>query len=148
MSHTHTSLVYHIVFSTQGHLPLLKPEIRKELFAYMGGLIKEKKGKPIIINGVNDHAHLLASFPPDLSVSDAMRFVKANSSRWMKQRFGKPFAWQKGFGAFSVSRSNLDAVARYIRDQEEHHRKIDFKTEFVSLLDKNEADYDPDHLWD
>jgi len=114
----------------------------------MGGLIKEKKGKPIIINGVEDHAHLLTSLPPDLSVSDSMRFVKANSSRWMKQRFGKPFAWQKGFGAFSVSRSNIDVVARYIRDQEAHHQKIDFKTEFVSLLNKNEAEYDPDHLWD
>ena len=105
MSHTHTSLVYHIVFSTQGHLPLLKPEIRKELFAYMGGLIKEKKGKPIIINGVDDHAHLLASFPPDLSVSDAMRFVKANSSRWMKQRFGKPSACLKGTNVIALGES-------------------------------------------
>ena len=127
---------------------MLKPEIRPELFAYMGGLIKEKKGKPIIINGVDDHGHLLLLLPPDLSVSDSMRFVKANSSRGMKQRFGKPFAWQKGFGAFSVSRSNIDAVAKYIRDQEAHHRKFDFKTEFVSLLDKNEAEYDPAHLWD
>jgi len=148
MSHTHTNLLFHIVFSTQGHRPLLKPETRDELFAYMSGLIKEKKGKPIIINGVDDHAHLLFSLPPDVSVSDSMRFVKANSSRWMKQRFGQPFAWQKGFGAFSVSRSNVDAVARYIRNQEVHHRKFDFKTEFVSLLNKNDAEYDPDRLWD
>jgi len=148
MSHTHTNLVFHIVFTTQGRLPLLTPEIRKELFAYMGGLIKEKKGKPIIINGVEDHAHVLLSLPPDLSVSDTMRFVQANSSRWIKQRFGKPFAWQKGYGAFSVSRSNVEAVAKYIRDQESHHRKFDFKAEYVSLLDKNEAEYDPEHLWD
>ena len=148
MSHTHTNLIYHIVFSTQERRPLLKPEIRKELFAYMGGLIKEKKGKPIIINGTDDHAHVLASFPPDVSVSDAMRFVKANSSRWMKKRFGKPFAWQKGFGAFGVSRSNVNAVAKYVRDQETHHRNFDFKTEYLSLLDKNEAEYDPDHLWE
>ncbi len=66
----------------------------------------------------------------------------------MKERFGKPFAWQKGFGAFTVSRSNADAVANYIRDQEEHHRKLDFKTEFVSLLDKNDVDYDEKYLWD
>jgi putative transposase len=148
MAQTHTNLLYHIVFSTQGRLPLLPREMRPELFAYMGSLIKEKKGKPIIINGIEDHAHLLASFPPDVSVSDAMRFAKANSSRWMKQRFGKPFAWQKGFGAFSASRSNVDALPKYIRDQEAHHRKIDFQTEFVSLLDKNEAEYDPDHPWD
>jgi hypothetical protein len=77
-----------------------------------------------------------------------MRFVKANSSRWIKQRFGRPFAWQKGFGAFSVSRSNVDAVAKYIREQEAHHRKIDFRREYLSLLVRNEADYDPDHIWD
>ena len=148
MSHTHTNLLFHIVFSTQGHVPLLRPDIRPELFAYMGGLVKEQKGKPIIINGVEDHGHLLISLPPNVSVSDAMRFVKANSSRWMKERFGKPFAWQKGFGAFSVSRSNVDAVAKYIRDQEEHHRKFDFKTEFVSLLDKNDVEYDDRYLWD
>ena len=147
MSHTHTNLVYHIVFSTQGHLPLLTKEVRPELFAYMGGLVKEKKGKPHIINGVDDHGHLLLGLPPDVSVSDSMRFVKANSSRWMKERFGKPFAWQKGFGAFSVSRSNADAVAKYIRDQEEHHRKFDFKSEYVSLLEKNGVEFDDKYLW-
>ena len=147
MSHTHTSLVYHVVFSTQGHLPLLTAEVRTELFPYMAGLIKEKKGKPIILNGWIDHGHLLFSLPPDVGLSDSMRFVKANSSRWVKERFGKPFAWQKGFGAFSVSRSNVDAVARYVGDQEAHHRRFDFKTEFVSLLNKNGVKYDAEYLW-
>ena len=119
-----------------------------EVFAYMGGLVKELKGLPIIINGIEDHVHLLTLLPPNVSVSDAMRFVKANSSRWIKERFGKPFAWQKGFGSFSVSRSNVDAVVKYIRGQEEHHRRFDFKTEFVSLLDKNGVDYDDKYLWD
>ena len=114
----------------------------------MAGLVKEQKGKPIIINGVEDRVHMLILLPPNVSVSDTMRFVKANSSRWIKGRFGKPFAWQKGFGAFSVSRSNVDAVAKYIHDQEEHHRKFDFKTEFVSLLDKNGVDYDDKYLWE
>ena len=148
MSHTHTNLLSHIVFSTQGRIPLLTIEIRPELFAYMGSLIKETKGKPIIINGVEDHVHLLLALPPDISVSQAMRFVKANSSRWMKERFGKPFAWQKGFGAFSVSRSNVDGVSKYIRDQEIHHKKLDFKTEYLSLLDRNGADYVDKYLWD
>jgi putative transposase len=147
MAHTHTSLVYHVVFLTQGRLPLLTPDIRKELFSYMASLIKEKNGKPIILGGVDDHSHLLFSIPPDVNLSDALRFVKANSSRWMKQLFGKPFAWQKGFGAFSVSRSNIDAVAKYIRDQEEHHRKFDFKSEYVSLLEKNDVEYDAEFLW-
>jgi len=147
MAHTYTNLIYHIVFSTQGHVPLLKPEYRQELFAYLGGLVKEKGGKVIIINGVSDHVHLLILLPPDLSVSDAMKFVKANSSRWMKQRFGKPFAWQRGFGAFSVSRSAVPAVARYIRDQEAHHQKMNLKTEFMTLLKKNEVDFDEEFLW-
>ena len=91
---------------------------------------------------------MLILLPPNVSVSDAMRFIKANSSRWMKERFGKPFVWQKGYGAFGVSRSNVDSVAKYIRDQEEHHRKFDFKTEFVSLLKKNDVDYDDRYLWE
>jgi REP element-mobilizing transposase RayT len=148
MSHTHTNLLSHVVFSTQGHLPLINSEVRKELFAYMGGLVKEPKGKPLIINGMPDHVHLLISLPPTINLSDTMRFVKANSSRWFKQNFGRKFAWQKGFGAFSVSRSGVDAVVKYIRDQEQHHRRFDFKTEYISLLEKNAVDYDPQYLWD
>ena len=148
MSHTYSNLVYHIVFSTQGHLPLITNEIKAELYAYMGGLVNELNGRPLIIDGIADHVHMLIVLPPNVSVSDAMRFVKANSSRWMKERFGKPFAWQKGFGVFSVSRSGVDAVAKYIRDQEIHHAKFDFRTEFVSLLEKNGVDYDEKYLWE
>jgi REP element-mobilizing transposase RayT len=148
MSHTHTNLLTHIVFRTQGHLPLITSEIMNELFAYMGGLVKELKGKPIIINGMTDHVHMLILLPPNISISDAMRFVKSNSSRWVKERFGKQFAKQKGFGARRVSRSNVDAVAKYIKNQEQHHKGFDFKTEFVSLLDKNDVSYDVRDLWD
>ncbi len=148
MSHTHSNLLSHIVFSTQGHLPLINSEIKSELFAYMGGLVKKLKGKPIIINGMSDHVHMLILLPPNVHLSETMRLVKANSSRWIKERFGKKFAWQKGFGAFSVSRSNVDAVVRYIQNQEQHHTKFDFKMEFVSLLDKNHVEYDEKYLWD
>ena len=148
MSRTHTNLLSHTVFSTQGHLPLITAEIMSEFFAYMGGLVKELKGKPIIINGMSDHVHLLILLTPNVSISDAMRFVKANSSRWVKERFGKKFAWQKGFGAFSVSRSNVEAVSKYIKDQQQHHKGFDFKTEFVSMLEKNNVDYDERDLWD
>lgn len=147
MAHTYSNLLYHIVFSTQTRLPLIKPEYKDELFAYVATLIKEKGGKPIIINGVLDHIHLLVVLPPDVSVSDLMKFVKANSSRWMKRRFEKPFAWQKGFGVFSVARSGVPSVSQYIRDQETHHRKMDFRTEFVALLKKNEIDFDEEFLW-
>ena len=147
MAHTFTNLVYHIVFSTQGRLPLISNEKRTELHAYLISLFKEKGGKVLIINSMPDHVHILVLLPPTVSLSDVMKFVKANSSRWMKQRFGKPFAWQKGFGAFCVARSGVDAVAKYIREQEAHHRKFDFEIEFVSLLEKNGVEYDAAFLW-
>jgi putative transposase len=144
--HVHEPYLPHR-FQHAGSFAAAQTRIRQELFAYLGGLVKEKGGKLIIVNGISDHIHLLILLPPELSVSDAMRFVKANSSRWMKQRFGKPFAWQKGFGAFSVSRSAVPAVARYIRDQEAHHKTMDLKTEFMTLLKKNEVDFDEEFLW-
>jgi REP element-mobilizing transposase RayT len=121
--------------------------IRSELYAYISALVMEKGAKLLIINGVADHVHLLVVLPPNLHVSDLLKFVKANSSRWIKQRFRKPFAWQKGFGAFSVSRSNVAAVARYIREQEMHHQKLDYRAEYLALLRKNEVDFDEEYLW-
>lgn len=147
MAHTFTSLIYHIVFSTQGRISLIKPDQRSELFAYLGGLVREQGGTAMIVNGVSDHVHMLIVLRPDVSLSDVMKFVKANSSRWMKRRYGKTFAWQKGYGAFSVSRSGVDAVVEYIRKQEMHHKKMDFEREFVLLLAKNEVEYDPEFLW-
>lgn len=147
MAHTHTNLIFHVVFGTQGFLPLIKAEFRQELFAYLAALIKEKNGKPLIINGVANHVHMLILLPPDVSLSEVTKFVKANSSRWMKRRFGRPFAWQKGFGAFSVSRSGVGAVSRYIREQEAHHSKMDLRSEYVALLKKNEVDFDEQFLW-
>jgi putative transposase len=147
MAHTYTNPLFHVVFGTQGHLPLMKTNMRSELFAYMAGLIKQRGGRPVIINGGDDHVHLLILLPPDVSLSDVMKFVKANSSRWMKQRCLRPFAWQKGFGAFSVSRSNVPAVSRYIRNQEAHHQKLDFRHEFVTLLKKNEVGFEEEFLW-
>ena len=126
---------------------MISREIRSELFAYIGGLVKELKGKPIIINGTHDHIHALISLPANVSLSDAMRFIKANSSRWVSARFKIKFAWQKGFGAFSVSRSQVDAVFQYIRDQEIHHQKFDLMSEFRTLLDRNGVEYDPKYLW-
>lgn len=147
MSHTYTNLLTHIVFSTKERLPLITNEIKSELFAYLGGLIKELKGKPIIINGMNDHVHILASLPPTISTAEAMRFIKANSSKWITQKFGKPFEWQKGYGAFSVSRSNVDVIYKYIQNQEMHHQKFDFRTELIGFLHKNDVPFDEQFLW-
>jgi REP element-mobilizing transposase RayT len=147
MSHTYSNHLYHIVFSTKERIALIRNEYKPELHAYISTLIEEKGGRVLIINSIPDHVHILIVLPPDVSVSDLMKFVKANSSRWMKQRFGKPFAWQKGFGSFTVSRSGIDAVLKYIRDQEIHHRKMDYRDEFVSMLEKNHVEFDEEFLW-
>ncbi len=147
MSHTYTNLLTHFVFRTKDSMNLITNEIKPELYAYMGGLTKELKGKPLAINGMLDHVHLLVSLPPTVSASDAMQFIKANSSKWVSEKFGNPFGWQIGYGAFSVSRSNVDAVVKYIQNQEEHHQKYDFKEEFLKLLRSHEVDFDEKYLW-
>ncbi len=147
MSHTYTNLLTHFVFSTKERSPLITKEIMPELYAYLGGLAKELKGKAIAIGGMEDHVHLLISLPPSIATSDSMRLIKANSSKWLSERFGTPFSWQIGFGAFSVSRSNVDAVVKYIHNQEEHHRKFDFREEFMKLLKNNEVEFDEQYLW-
>lgn len=147
MSHTYTNLLTHLVFSTKERAGFVTDEIKPELHAYLGGLVKELKGKPIAINGMPDHVHLLVSLPPSLAISDALRFIKANSSKFVTEKFKKTFEWQKGYGAFSVSRSNVDTVVKYIQNQEQHHRKFDFRTEFIALLQKSAIEYDENYLW-
>jgi REP element-mobilizing transposase RayT len=147
MSHTYSNLIYHVVFSTKERVPLITKQTRPELYAYLGALVKELKGAPLIINGIDDHVHLLISLPPTVSPSDAMRLIKSNSSRWMSERMGIDFSWQKGFGIFSVSRSGVNAVVEYIRDQELHHAKRDFRSEFITMLDKNGVEFEEKYLW-
>lgn len=147
MSHTYSNLLYHVVFSTKDRASLMAKQIRPELFAYLGALVKELDGIPLIINGVDDHIHLLISLPPAVSPSDAMRFIKSNSSRWLSEKTGSDFGWQKGFGIFSVSRSGANAVVDYIRDQEIHHEKRDFREEFLTMLVKHGVEFEEKYLW-
>ena len=147
MPHTYSNLVIHVVFSTKERIKFLTADRRAELFAYIVALVKEKGGQVIVINGVEDHVHILLAVPPNVLLSELMRFVKANSSRWFKERFKVPFAWQTGFGAFSVSRSGVEDVSRYIQKQEEHHRTRDFREEFLLLLKKNGVEFDERYLW-
>ena len=147
MSRTFTNLLTHVIFSTKDRAPLIRPEIKPELFAYLGGLTRELKGKAYGINGTNDHVHMLISLPPNVSTSDALRFIKANSSGWVSDKWNKAFAWQLGYGAFSVSKSNVPEVLRYIANQEKHHRRITFKNEFVGFLRKHDINYDERYIW-
>ena len=147
MAHTFINLLTHVIFSTKDRQPMIGTEIRGELFAYLGGLTRELKGKPYGINGTNDHVHMLISLPPNVSTSDALRFIKANSSGWLREKWKRAFAWQLGYAAFSVSKSNAPAVLRYIANQEAHHKRVAFKDELIDFLRKNQIDYDERYLW-
>jgi REP element-mobilizing transposase RayT len=131
MAHTFTNLLYHLVFSTKGRRPQIDHELKEDLFAYLGGTVRGIGGVPLIVNGVADHVHMLVVLPQTTSVADALRTVKANSSGWVHERWPerRDFAWQTGYGAFTVSESRRDTVRRYIADQEAHHRKATFEEE-------------------
>jgi REP element-mobilizing transposase RayT len=149
MPSTYTNLVYHIVFSTKNRQPLITDEFKEELYRYIGGIIRAEGGVQIEIGGVADHVHILAKFKPSIAVSDMLRLIKANSSKWANEGKSKQhFAWQEGFSAFSVSESQFDLVRRYIRNQEEHHRGQSFQEELVALLEKHGVDYDSRYLLD
>lgn len=150
MAHTFTHLLTHIIFSTKDRRPLLDKDMKVRLFPYLGGIIREHGGKALIINGPSDHVHILASLTAKHSVSDLMRELKADSSGWVHKNFPdqKSFAWQIGYGAFSVSHSNLAEVEKYIVNQEEHHRNISFQEEFMAFLKKHEIQYDERFIWE
>jgi putative transposase len=136
-----------MIFSTQGRLPLIKQEFRNHLFAYLGGIIRELRGTALIINGTADHVHVLVRVRPAHSAAEIARVIKANSSGWVRAKWSSDFAWQTGYGVFSVSESNLGAVTKYIASQEDHHKKHSFQEELLAFLKKNNVAYDEKYLW-
>jgi putative transposase len=150
MAGTYTKLYYHIVFSTKHRAGFITPAIDEEIYKYVCGIIRGIGGHCIEINGTSDHVHLLAILPPKIAISDALRDIKANSSKWVHET--KPtlamFAWQDGYSAFTVSTSQVDPVREYIRDQKIHHCELDFKGELLGLLAKHEVEYDERYIWD
>ena len=148
MSQTASNLVVHMIFSTKARQSLLTPEIRDDVFAYLGGVIREMRGTALIVGGTSDHAHMLFRIRPVQAVAEIARVVKANSSRWLRKKGNEHFYWQNGYGAFSVSESNVPAVVRYIATQEEHHKKLTFQQEFIAFLKKNKVAYDERYIWE
>ena len=144
---SHTNLLYHIVFATRERAPLITNELRPRLHEYLGGIIKGLDGVPIEINGTTDHVHILARLRPTIAVSEFMSKLKASSSGWAKRHARGRFAWQARFAAFTVSESQVDRVRRYIRGQEEHHRRHSFEDEFKLMLKANRVEFDERHLW-
>jgi REP element-mobilizing transposase RayT len=148
MSHTFSNLLSHVVVSTKDRLPLLDPQLKPRLLGYINGIVDENGGKVLSLNAMLDHLHMLWELPPKLALADAMRLVKTNSSRWVHETFSlRSFAWQTGYAAFSVSKSNVSVVANYIENQERHHRKRSFQEEFIELLVKHGIPYDPRYVF-
>jgi REP element-mobilizing transposase RayT len=144
MSDSYTNLLYHIVFSTKDRRPLITAERELRLYDYIGGSIRGMGGISLELNGAEDHVHILAKLRPDRALSDVLRDLKANATGWMHEVFPtlKQFAWQRGYGAFTVSHSNVDEVRQYIARQKEHHRKTSFREEFIDFLKANGISYD------
>ncbi|WP_202700765.1 IS200/IS605 family transposase [Flavobacterium sp. UGB4466] len=150
MASTYSQLYIHIVFTVKGRQNLISKNWKDELYKYMTGIISNKGQKLIAINGMPDHIHILIGLKPDKSISDLVRDIKANSSKFIndsKWVNGK-FEWQTGFGAFSYSHSHLTNVIRYIENQEEHHKTKTFKEEYIGFLKSFNVDFKNEYLFD
>ena len=147
MKDTYSKLNYHIVFSTKNRVSLITDIFRDELYGYIGGILRGNGGVLLVAGGMPDHIHLLAGWGTSTSVAKMLELIKTNSSKWMNERpdtTAGGFRWQKGYGAFSVSESQIPEVRKYILNQEAHHRKMSFHEEFMGLLRRHGLDYDPD----
>jgi REP element-mobilizing transposase RayT len=148
MPSTHTSLHCHVIFSTKNRAPLLTPEIRLRVFEYLGGCLRRHEAQPLGIGGVADHVHLLFGFAPTASLSNLVRDVKKPTSEWIRDELAiRGFAWQEGYGAYSVSKSLVSKVRSYIADQESYHKRVTFQDEYLELLKLHAIEYDERYLW-
>ncbi|MBK7404942.1 MAG: IS200/IS605 family transposase [Phycisphaerales bacterium] len=150
MPGTYSQILLHIVFSTKHREPWIERGIAERLYPYVGGIIRTEGGVLYDIGGVEDHVHLYLRWKPDKPVSDLMRKAKSGSSLWIHETFPalRAFAWQEGYSAFSVSKSQEDAVKRYIATQEEHHKKESFKSELLRLLQAHGIEFDERYVFE
>jgi putative transposase len=149
MSQSLSKNLIHLIYSTKNRRPMLNAEVRPKLFAYQASIFKKWECPALLINGVEDHVHALFALSPNVALAKIVEEVKRSSSKWIKaqSKLLKNFAWQSGYGAFSVSASDIARVCKYIAEQEKHHRKMNYQTEFETLLQKYEVIYDPRYLW-
>ncbi len=147
---TYSQLLLHVVFSTKARNPWITPEVAERLYPYIGGIVRAERGVLYDIGGVEDHVHMYLRWRPDGSVSDLMRTVKSRSSKWIHDEFAalREFAWQEGYSAFSVSKSQEEAVKKYIAGQAEHHRKEDFESELLRMLRAHGVECDEKYVFD
>jgi REP-associated tyrosine transposase len=150
MPNTFTQIYIQVVFAVEWRQSLIRPEHKEEIHKYITGILRNKRQKLIEINSMPDHVHMLIGMEPDIAVSDLVREIKKSSTNFINTKHlvrGK-FNWQEGFGAFSYSRSSLDSVIRYIRNQEAHHQRTSFKNEYLAMLRKFDIAFDDRYLFD
>lgn len=147
MPSTHTSLHYHVVFSTKHRLEILKPDVRARIHEYLGGCVRGLGGTPLQVGGVEDHVHLLFGLKATCAVADVVREIKKASTSWIRESFDPGFQWQEGYGAFAVSRRDLEGIVAYIKGQDEHHRARTFQEEYAVLLHEHGIVFDARYLW-
>lgn len=150
MANTYSQLYIQIVFAVKGRQNLIGSNWKTELFKYITGIVTNKGQKLIAVNGMPDHIHILIGLKPDKSLSDLVRDIKANSSRFINEKgwINGKFEWQTGFGAFSYSHSQLANVIHYIENQENHHSKKTFREEYLEFLTEYKIDYDDKYLFE
>jgi len=150
MGHTYANLLAHVVFSTKDRHPMILDDFRERLHEYLSGVARKEFGRVLKIGGMPDHLHAILSLRTDVSIAEAMRKWKSLSSGWIHKTFpgNDAFAWQAGYGAFSVSQSNIADVTAYIERQAEHHRTMTFQEEFIAFLKRHDLPYDLAHIWD
>jgi REP element-mobilizing transposase RayT len=146
MSHSYSQNLLHCIYSTEGRRNLIKPELQSQLWAFKSTIAKRNGVHIVAAGGIENHAHLLLALPPTIMLSNALKKIKAYSSRWMSEH-GVDFKWQEGYGAFSIGASQVDTVVHYIQNQAEHHRKRSFEDEFLFLLKSCGVEYDPRHVF-
>ena len=149
MANTYHQLYIQVVFAVKHRRAMLLPEFRQNVFGYMGEVINNLGHKTLIVNGVSDHVHCFIGLNPSQALSDLIREVKANSSRWINEQgfLEERFEWQSGFGAFSYARSQLDIVYRYVKNQEAIHEARTFRKEYLELLAHFEIDHDERYIF-
>jgi putative transposase len=150
MAQTLTSLLVHVIFSTRNRQCLITPDIEPELFAYMGGILKNNESRLIDAGGTADHVHLLISQSKNIALSTLMKDLKKDSSVWIETKNAtfRNFHWQDGYGAFSINSSDVSGLKKCLANQKQHHRKRSFKEELIEFLEEYGIEYDERYLWD
>ncbi|HBB86887.1 MAG TPA: IS200/IS605 family transposase [Blastocatellia bacterium] len=149
MANTYSSLHYHVIFSTKNREPWIAQDIEDRIWRFIGGIARNHKMIALQVGGIEDHVHALVTAPPTIAPAQIAQLQKGVSSKWIHEEFPslKNFGWQDGYGAFTVSKSNIPEVIKYIQNQREHHRKKTFQEEYLEFLKANGIDYDERYLW-